>query len=137
MTVKRHIHRTVLLMVSAAFVATGCGSSSHAAAPTTSPTVTTLPTTTSTALSTTKKAGALSTAEVAAILTCLKAHGVAVPASGAAQGTAKQVRVAFTGLPATQQQDVVTACGPLLPASLRQELQSRIGQETSTTTVAP
>ncbi len=129
MTPDRHLARSRLLATSLGIgmaVATAdCGGAAqHAAVTTTSKapsTVTTI-------------AGATRSAELAAVVNCLTAHGMTI----LERATAREVRAAFAALPNAGQQTVFEACSSTLPAKPRQKIQAVItGESPTTTTVAP
>ena len=62
---------------------------------------------------------------LASAISCLRSHGLTV-ADGA---QLKQVKAAFAALTIAQQQQDLTACGPLLPLAIRQEVAQRIADE--------
>jgi phospholipase C len=65
---------------------------------------------------------------LAAVVACLTAHGVTVPASA----TPAQFRAAFLALPPAQQRRVYAACASTLPAKLRQRLQRYLAKHATT-----
>jgi hypothetical protein len=59
------------------------------------------------------------------VISCLRSRGLAVADSA----PLKQVKTAFKALPVAEQQRDFTACGPLLPATIRQKVAERIADE--------
>jgi hypothetical protein len=115
---------TASLGAGVAIAAAGCGGSSPAASG--SPAVTASPTAPPSASASASASGsAVNAALLASVTNCLRSHGLAV-ADGA---LLKQVKVAFTALPLAGQQHDFTACGPLLPATIRQKVAQRIADE--------
>ena len=69
---------------------------------------------------------------LASVIRCLRSHGLAVADSA----PLKQVKVAFKALPVAEQQRDFTACGPLLPATIRQKVAERIADEEAAASAA-
>ena len=69
---------------------------------------------------------------LASAVNCLQSHGVTV-ADGA---QLKQVKAAFEVLPIAQQQQDFTACAPLLPPAIRQDVAERIADEQAAASTA-
>ena len=109
------------LGVGTAATAAGCGSSPHAAAPTTTPAA---PTTSAAPPPATHPSGSSASARLAGVVSCLKAHGMALPGGV----KAAQVRAAYEALPPAQQLSDFTACNYLLSAKLRQKIQKLINE---------
>jgi hypothetical protein len=124
MSVNRRVALSVMLTVSlgagVAVTAAGCGGSSPAASGT--PAVTASPTASAAA---TASGSPVNAALLASAISCLRSHGLAVADSA----PLKQVRTAFKALPVAEQQRDFTACGSLLPATIRQEVAERIADE--------
>ncbi len=124
MSVNRRIALSVMLTVSLAagvtVTAAGCGGSSPAATGT--PAVTASPAASATA---TASGSPVNAALLASVIRCLRTHGLAVADSA----PLKQVKTAFKALPVTEQQSDFTACGPLLPETIRQKVAERIADE--------
>jgi hypothetical protein len=128
MSVNRRFALSVMLTASlgagVAVTAAGCGGSSPAATGT--PAVTASPTASASATATATASGsAVNAALLASVISCLRSHGLAVADSA----PLKQVKAAFKALPVTGQQSDFTACGPLLPATIRQKVAERIADE--------
>jgi phospholipase C len=70
-------------------------------------------------------------AQLAPVVSCLRANGMTIP-DGAA---GKQIRQLFAGLADAQQAALFSTCAPLLPERLRQKLQTQLARQTTTTTV--
>src|ERR1700733_12932280 len=100
--------------------AAGCGGSSPAAAETPAVSASASPPATATA-----SGSPVNAALLASVIRCLRSHGLAVADSA----PLKQVKVAFKALPVAEQQRDFTACGPLLPATIRQKVAERIADE--------
>jgi hypothetical protein len=77
---------------------------------------------------TAKANGSSGSAQRAAVADCLQSHGMSLPPGA----NDKQVRSAFTALPAAEQQRVFAACSSTLSSKLRQQLQAQMGQGTAT-----
>ena len=107
----------------------GCGGSSPPAAPVT--TSAAPPTAATPSESTQPK---ISQATLQNFVNCMKSHNVTF---SAARVTAKEVRDAFRALSVARQQSVFAACGPALPANIRQAVQQRMAEETASTTAGP
>ena len=124
MFVNRRFALSVMLTVSlgagVAVTAAGCGGSSPAASgtPAASPTA-------SAAATATASGSAVNAALLASVISCLRSRGLAVADSA----PLKQVKTAFKALPVAEQQRDFTACGPLLPATIRQKVAERIADE--------
>ncbi len=105
-----------------AVTAAGCGGPSPAAAGTAAPAASP----SSPAAATGSGPGSpVDAALLASAIRCLRSHGLAVADSA----SLKQVKLAFGALPVARQQSDFTACGPLLPATVRQQVQERIADE--------
>jgi hypothetical protein len=113
---------TVCLGASVAVTAAGCGGSSPAATGT--PAVT-ASSSASPSASAAASGSPVNVALLASVISCLRSHGLAVADSA----PLKQVKVAFKALPVAEQQRDFTACGPLLPATIRQKVAERIADE--------
>lgn len=107
----------------------GCGGSSPASAPVTT---TGAPPTAATPSET--KQPKISQAVLQNVVNCMKSHGVTFPGAGV---TAKEVKDAFRALSVARQQSVFAACGPALPANIRQAVQQRMAQETAGPAASP
>lgn len=106
----------------------GCGGSPPAAAPATTsaaPSVTATPSQ--------QKQPKISVTALGNVAHCVQAHGVAIPADEA-RVNAKEIKDVFRALPLAKQHSVFAACGPLLPAAVRQVVQERMAEETGGTT---
>ena len=55
------------------------------------------------------------------VISCLNSHGMSIPAGA----TTRQVKLAYSALPAAQQQSVSNACSSLLPAKFWQKVQTK------------
>lgn len=126
MSVNRRIALSVMLTASlgagVTVTAAGCGGSSPAAAETPAVSASASPPATATA---TASGSPVNAALLASVIRCLRSHGLAVADSA----PLKQVKVAFKALPVAEQQRDFTACGPLLPATIRQKVAERIADE--------
>jgi hypothetical protein len=124
MSVNRRFALSVMLTASlgagVTVTAAGCGGASPAASGT--PAVTASPTASATA---TASGSPVNAALLASVIRCLRSHGLAVADSA----PLKQVKTAFKALPVAEQQNDFTACGPLLPATIRQKVAERIADE--------
>ena len=124
MSVNRRIALSVMLTASlgagVTVTAAGCGGSSPAAAETPAVSASASPPATATA-----SGSPVNAALLASVIRCLRSHGLAVADSA----PLKQVKVAFKALPVAEQQRDFTACGPLLPATIRQKVAERIADE--------
>jgi hypothetical protein len=124
MSVNRRFALSVMLTASlgagVAVTAAGCGGSSPAATGT--PAVTAAPTASASA---TASGSPVSAALLASAISCLRSHGLAVADSA----PLKQVKATFSALPVAKQQSDFAACGPLLPATIRQQVAERIADE--------
>ena len=124
MSVNRRIALSVMLTASlgagVTVTAAGCGGSSPAAAGTPAVSASASPPATATA-----SGSPVNAALLASVIRCLRSHGLAVADSA----PLKQVKVAFKALPVAEQQRDFTACGPLLPATIRQKVAERIADE--------
>ena len=76
----------------------------------------------------------ISQAALQNVVSCMKSHGVTF---SAASVTAKEVKGAFRALSVARQQSVFAACGPALPANIRQAVQQRMAQETASAAASP
>ena len=123
MLVNHRLARSVRLATAVgacvAATATGCGSPSPA--PPVPPAA--IPSSASPAA--TPSGSAANAALLASLINCLRSHGMTV-ADGA---QLKEVKAAFKVLPIAQQQQDFTACGPLLPTTIRQTVAERIADE--------
>jgi hypothetical protein len=123
-SVNRRIALSVMLTASlgagVTVTAAGCGGSSPAAAGTPAVSASASPPATATA-----SGSPVNAALLASVIRCLRSHGLAVADSA----PLKQVKVAFKALPVAEQQRDFTACGPLLPATIRQKVAERIADE--------
>jgi hypothetical protein len=126
MSVNRRIALSVMLTASlgagVTVTAAGCGGSSPAAAGT--PAVT-APAAASPSPSASASGSPVNAALLVSVIRCLRSHGLAVADSA----PLKQVKVAFKALPVAEQQRDFTACGSLLPATIRQKVAERIADE--------
>ena len=104
-----------------------CGSSPPAVAP-----ATTSAAPSATAAPSPPKQPQVSQAVLQNVARCLQAHGVSIPAESATGKEGKALRDAFRALPLPKQHSVFAACGSLLPADLRQTVQQRMTEESST-----
>jgi hypothetical protein len=124
MSVNHRVALSVILTASlgagVAVTAAGCGGSSPAATGT--PAVTASPTASASA---TASGSPVNAALLASAISCLRAQGLAVADSA----SLKQVKATFSALPVVKQQSDFTACGPLLPAAIRQQVAERIADE--------
>ncbi|MDX6393334.1 MAG: hypothetical protein QOJ73_4397 [Streptosporangiaceae bacterium] len=107
----------------------GCGGSSPRAAP-----VTTSAAPPAAATPSESEQPKISPAALQNVVSCMKSHGVTF---SAATVTAKEVKGAFRALSVTRQQSVFAACGPALPANIRQAVQQRMAQETASAAASP
>ena len=107
----------------------GCGGSSPAAAP-----VTTSAAPSATAAPPEPKQQKISPAVLQKVVNCMKSQGVTFSEAAV---TAKQVKGTFRALSVARQQSVFAACGPALPANIRQVIQQRMAQETAGATASP
>jgi len=126
MSVNHRVALSVMLTASlgagVAVTAAGCGGSSPAATGT--PAVTASPTASASAFAT-ASGSPVNAALLASAISCLRAQGLAVADSA----SLKQVKATFSALPVAKQQSDFTACGPLLPAAIRQQVAERIADE--------
>ena len=76
----------------------------------------------------------ISQAALQNVVSCMKSHGVTF---SAARVTAKEVKGTFRALSVARQQSVFAACGPALPANIRQAVQQRMAQETASAAASP
>jgi hypothetical protein len=124
MSVNHRVALSVMLTASlgagVAVTAAGCGGSSPAATGT--PAVTASP---AASASATASGSPVNAALLASAISCLRAQGLAVADSA----SLKQVKATFSALPVAKQQSDFTACGPLLPAAIRQQVAERIADE--------
>ena len=124
MSVNHRVALSVMLTASlgagVAVTAVGCGGSSPAATGT--PAVTASPTASASA---TASGSPVNAALLASAISCLRAQGLAIADST----SLKQVKATFSALPVAKQQSDFTACGPLLPAAIRQQVAERIADE--------
>jgi hypothetical protein len=124
MSVNHRVALSVMLTASlgagVAVTAAGCGGSSPAATGT--PAVTASPTASASA---TASGSPVNAALLASAISCLRAQGLAIADSA----SLKQVKATFSALPVAKQQSDFTACGPLLPAAIRQQVAERIADE--------
>src|ERR1700722_4502285 len=121
MGINRHLARSFLVAASLIVVATmavGCTNSSHVVS-SGSPTTSVSPVT-----------GSSGGGELDAVVQCLSSQNVALPAGA----KARQVRIAFEGLPIDQQRSVFAACNSRLSVALRAKIQAFIAGEESAPT---
>jgi len=76
----------------------------------------------------------ISQATLQNLVNCMKSHKVIF---SAVRVTAKEARDAFRALSVARQQSVFAACGPALPANIRQAVQQRMAGETASATASP
>ena len=117
---------TAALGAGVAAAAAGCGGPSPA--PTVSPTRS--PSTESPAAI--PSGSSANATLLASAIHCLQTHGVTI-ADGAGL---KQVKAAFKVLPIARQQQDFTACGPLLPPTIRQVAAEQIADEQAAASTA-
>jgi hypothetical protein len=132
MSVNRRFALSVMLTASLgaglAVTAAGCGGSSPTASGSpgmTSSAAVTASAAASASATATASDSPVNAALLARVISCLRSHGLAV-ADGA---PLKQVKTAFKALPVAEQQSDFMACGPLLPATIRQKVAERIADE--------